>query len=95
MDDECLFKFWIQGFLLRIQKNNARGMFLSLIILNYDCHIEAYVYYIYIYHMYIYISMLLYENILYIYIYIFNNVAFNVSLYYYIPICKNQNIAKL
>ena len=75
------------------KKNNATGMFLSLIILNYDCHIEAYVYYIYI--ICIYISMFLYENILYIYIYIFNNFAFNVSLYYYIPICKNQNIAKL
>ena len=43
-------------------------MFLSLIILNYDCHIEAYVYYICI--ICIYISMLLYEKILNIYIYL-------------------------
>ena len=39
--------------------------------------------------------MKIYYIYIYIYIYIFNKVAFNVSLYYYIPICKNQNIAKL
>ena len=51
------------------KKNNATGMFLSLIILNYDCHIEAYVYYIYISYVYIYLCF--YMKIYYIYIYIY------------------------